>query len=93
MKLISQLFQDRPHSAMDTALYWIEYVIRYKGAKHLRPQSVELTWYQFYLIDVALVVIGASILICYIMYLVMKYIIFAIIIKRFSRRCIKVKTG
>ncbi|XP_044739922.1 UDP-glycosyltransferase UGT5-like [Chrysoperla carnea] len=93
VKLVSQLFQDRPQSAMDTAIYWIEYVIRYKGAKHLQPQSVELAWYQFYLIDVALVVIGASILICYIMFLAMKYIIFAIITKRFSRRCIKVKTG
>lgn len=48
----SVLIQDNPLSAMDTALYWIEYVIRHKGAPHLRSAAQDLKWYQLYLLDV-----------------------------------------
>jgi hypothetical protein len=37
---------------MDTAIYWVEYVIRHKGAPHLRVAGLDLPWYQYHLIDV-----------------------------------------
>ncbi|XP_017087039.3 UDP-glucosyltransferase 2-like [Drosophila bipectinata] len=52
MKKASKIFRDRPLSAMDTAMYWIDYVIEHKGAPHLVSVGVELPWYQFYLLDV-----------------------------------------
>ena len=36
---------------MDTAIYWIEYVIR-NGAKSLRSPSLDLYWWQVELLDV-----------------------------------------
>ncbi|XP_054285629.1 UDP-glycosyltransferase UGT5-like isoform X1 [Macrosteles quadrilineatus] len=51
-KALSQRFQDRPMSPLDTAVFWTEYVIRHKGAPHLRSAAVDLTWYQYYLLDV-----------------------------------------
>ncbi|XP_018319636.1 UDP-glucuronosyltransferase 2B31 [Agrilus planipennis] len=53
----SKLFRDRPQSALDTALYWTEYTLKYKGVPHLRSVSADLAWYQYYLIDVACVII------------------------------------
>ncbi|KAL7306833.1 hypothetical protein TKK_0000994 [Trichogramma kaykai] len=47
----SKLFRDRPMSAMDSAIYWIEYTIR-NGPIVLRPPSLNLTWWQLGLIDV-----------------------------------------
>ncbi|KAJ9582122.1 hypothetical protein L9F63_003536 [Diploptera punctata] len=47
-KRMSQIFKDRPHSAMDTAIYWTEYVIRHNGAPHLRSAALDLSWYQYY---------------------------------------------
>ncbi|XP_030760946.1 UDP-glucuronosyltransferase 2B15-like [Sitophilus oryzae] len=48
----SRVYHDRPMKPLDTAIYWIEYVIRNKGAEHLRLPSTKLPWYKLYLIDV-----------------------------------------
>lgn len=48
----SVLIQDIPMTAMDTALYWIDYVLRHKGAPHLRSAAQDLKWHELYLLDV-----------------------------------------
>ncbi|KAK9499200.1 hypothetical protein O3M35_002279 [Rhynocoris fuscipes] len=48
----SAIFKDKPISPMDNAIYWIEYVIRHKGAPHLRPAVLDLYWYQRLMLDV-----------------------------------------
>uniref|UniRef100_A0A3Q2G0J2 UDP-glucuronosyltransferase n=1 Tax=Cyprinodon variegatus TaxID=28743 RepID=A0A3Q2G0J2_CYPVA len=50
---LSQLHRDRPMSPMDTAIFWIEYVIRNKGAAHLKPAGFSLPWYSYFCLDVA----------------------------------------
>ncbi|XP_053963962.1 UDP-glucosyltransferase 2-like [Anastrepha ludens] len=52
IKRISRIYRDRPMGPRETALYWIDYVIRHKGARHLRAAGLDLKWYQFYLLDV-----------------------------------------
>ncbi|OXU25050.1 hypothetical protein TSAR_016515 [Trichomalopsis sarcophagae] len=47
----SQLFRDRPQTAIDTANYWIEYVKR-NGKNSLRSATMDFTWWQIYLLDV-----------------------------------------
>ncbi|GJQ84873.1 hypothetical protein Trydic_g18401 [Trypoxylus dichotomus] len=42
---ISRLFKDRPMSALDTAIYWVEYVVRHNGAPHLRSMGADLPCY------------------------------------------------
>lgn len=39
-------------SPMDTAIYWIEYVARHKGAHHMRTAAVGMPLYQYLLLDV-----------------------------------------
>ncbi|XP_037926211.1 UDP-glycosyltransferase UGT4-like [Hermetia illucens] len=58
MQRISTIFRDRPMPALDTAMYWIEYVIRYKGASQIRSAGRDLPWYSFYLLDIAAIVLG-----------------------------------
>ncbi|XP_066903205.1 UDP-glycosyltransferase UGT5 [Halyomorpha halys] len=53
--LRSQIMKDKPLSVMDNAVYWVEYVFRHKGAPHLRSAAVELSWYQYLLLDVIVV--------------------------------------
>ncbi|KAH8269649.1 hypothetical protein KR018_012619 [Drosophila ironensis] len=62
MKQASKVFRDRPLGAMDTAMYWIDYVIEHRGAPHLVSVGVELPWYQFYLLDVIGLALAAIIL-------------------------------
>ncbi|KAH8263949.1 hypothetical protein KR038_010325, partial [Drosophila bunnanda] len=52
MEKASKVFRDRPLSAMDTAMYWINYVIEHRGAPHIVSAGVHLPWYQFYLLDI-----------------------------------------
>ncbi|KAJ3642498.1 hypothetical protein Zmor_025269 [Zophobas morio] len=53
----SDLFHDRPVSPLDTAVYWVEYVIKHRGAPHLRVAGVDLPWYQYLLLDVIAAII------------------------------------
>lgn len=41
-------------NARDTATYWVEYVIRHHGAKHLRYSGADLNFWQFNSVDVVL---------------------------------------
>ncbi|XP_026290580.2 UDP-glucosyltransferase 2-like [Frankliniella occidentalis] len=58
---IAALFSDRPRSAMDEAVWWTEYVVRHRGARHLRPLGADLPLYQYLLLDVAAVVLAVGI--------------------------------
>ncbi|XP_004419184.1 PREDICTED: UDP-glucuronosyltransferase 2B31-like [Ceratotherium simum simum] len=51
MKL-SRIQHDQPVKPLDRAVFWIEFVMRHKGAKHLRPASHDLTWFQYHSLDV-----------------------------------------
>lgn len=55
----SQLYRDRPLNASQTTAYWLEYVIRHKGAEHLYSPARELNFFQLYLLDVRLLIYGS----------------------------------
>ncbi|KAL7630187.1 UNVERIFIED_CONTAM: hypothetical protein RMT77_019674 [Armadillidium vulgare] len=56
MKEISQyrslLMKDRLVEPEEEAAYWVEYVIRHKGAPHIMSPISMMTWYEIYNIDV-----------------------------------------
>nr|XP_036672845.1 UDP-glycosyltransferase UGT5 [Drosophila suzukii] len=62
MDKASRIFRDRPLGAMDTAIYWINYVIEHRGAPHMVAAGVHLRWYQFYLLDVSLIILIITVL-------------------------------
>ncbi|XP_049742111.1 UDP-glucuronosyltransferase 2B31-like isoform X3 [Elephas maximus indicus] len=49
---LSAIHHDQPIKPLDRAVFWIEFVMRHKGAKHLRPAALSLTWYQYHSLDV-----------------------------------------
>ncbi|XP_076721326.1 UDP-glucuronosyltransferase 2B31-like isoform X3 [Callospermophilus lateralis] len=51
MKL-SRIQHDQPVKPLDRAVFWIEFVMRHKGAKHLRVAAHDLSWFQYYSLDV-----------------------------------------
>ncbi|XP_055054769.1 UDP glucuronosyltransferase 5 family, polypeptide G1 [Misgurnus anguillicaudatus] len=71
MQKLSELHRDLPLSPLDTATFWIEYVMRHKGAAHLRSQGVNMPWYSYHSLDVVAVLLSfpliglwASIYVC-----------------------------
>ncbi|XP_028746244.1 UDP-glucuronosyltransferase 2B17-like isoform X2 [Peromyscus leucopus] len=49
---LSTIHHDQLVKPLDRAIFWIEFVMRHKGAKHLRPLAFNLTWYQYHSLDV-----------------------------------------
>lgn len=54
---MSQIFRDRPMKPLQSAVYWIEYVLRYDGAKHMQSPAVHMNVFQKSSFDVILVLI------------------------------------
>uniref|UniRef100_A0A3Q2XYG6 glucuronosyltransferase n=1 Tax=Hippocampus comes TaxID=109280 RepID=A0A3Q2XYG6_HIPCM len=52
MKRLSALHRDRPIDPLDLSVYWTEFVMRHKGAKHLKAAVHDLNWFQYFCLDV-----------------------------------------
>lgn len=82
VKMRSKLMHDQPIKPIDLAVYWIEFVIRHKGAPHLRSAGLDLKWYQREMIDI----------ICFlILAITALFIVFYITLKKILKLCFKQK--
>lgn len=51
---------------IDVATHWIEFVIKHRGAPHLRNPGLQLRWYKYYCIDVVGVALLVVLFVIYI---------------------------
>jgi len=63
MQRLSRLHRDKPMKPLDSALFWIEFVMRHKGAAHLRTESYKMPWYSYHSVDVMLFLVTATLLV------------------------------
>ncbi|XP_029930512.1 UDP-glucuronosyltransferase 1-1-like isoform X1 [Myripristis murdjan] len=49
---LSALHKDRPFDPLELSVYWTEFVMRHKGATHLRAAAHDLNWVQYHCLDV-----------------------------------------
>jgi len=68
MKEISVRYRDQPALPLDTAIYWVEYVLRHKGAPHLHSAGIDLSFFQYHNIDAFAVIFGGLFLVLYLFY-------------------------
>lgn len=59
---VSQRYRDQPLTPLETAVFWTEYVLRHRGAPHLRSASVDLNFVQYHNLDVLTILGGAALL-------------------------------
>ncbi|KAB0792025.1 hypothetical protein PPYR_13986 [Photinus pyralis] len=68
LKELAELSIDQPMTGLERAVWWIEYVLRHKGAKHLQSPAISLPFYQHYFLDViavlVLIVFGTMYTLC-----------------------------
>jgi glucuronosyltransferase len=62
MEALAVIMKDRPMSALDTALWWIEYVLRNPDTSSLKPLALNQAWYERRLLDVWGFLLGALLL-------------------------------
>ncbi|XP_030764393.1 UDP-glucuronosyltransferase 2C1-like isoform X3 [Sitophilus oryzae] len=87
----SRLFHDRPMKPMDTAVYWVEYVIRNNGAKHLRVAGADQAWYEYYLVDVSLFLLACLVVVFEISKFVLKKVFLVVKSKLSPKQKLKTK--
>ncbi|XP_056630363.1 uncharacterized protein LOC130440939 [Diorhabda sublineata] len=75
---LSKRFKDRPMSPMNTALYWINYIVENKGAPYMKSAAVNMPTYQYLLLDVVAVLL---------ILLFMSFYIFYRFVKIMSKLC------
>ncbi|CAH0547842.1 unnamed protein product [Brassicogethes aeneus] len=85
---LKQLILDEPMSGVEKAVWWTEYVIRHKGAKHLANPITELPLYQYYQLDVYSI-LGALCILIVVMIQKSAKIVFHFCVKLFGRFIIK----
>ncbi|XP_015235799.1 PREDICTED: UDP-glucuronosyltransferase 2C1-like [Cyprinodon variegatus] len=74
MQRLSSLHRDQPMPPMDQATFWIEYVIRHKGATHLRTQAYKLPWYSYHCLDVLVVLIAVIMGLLFLVFAVFRFL-------------------
>jgi len=79
---LSSIMRDQLVSGKDTAVYWVEHVIKHNGTKHLKLASQDMPFYQYYLLDVVLFVTAIGLVVT----AVLVYIL--VLLKRLVRRLV-----
>lgn len=73
-QLLSQIHKDQPGHPVSRTVYWINYILRHNGAKHLHSAVHSIPSYQYFLLDVALVMLVGSLIILYTLSRIVKLI-------------------
>ncbi|EDV43006.1 uncharacterized protein Dana_GF16729, isoform B [Drosophila ananassae] len=60
---IAERYRDQPQPALDRAVWWTEYIIRHKGAPHLRSTARDLNFFQLHSLDTLTVLFGIPLLV------------------------------
>jgi len=71
---LSRRFKDRPNTPKEEVIYWTEYVIKHKGAHHLKTAALKLSWYQYFLIDILITIVLIALVGLSVIFLLLKAI-------------------
>ncbi|CAH1989793.1 unnamed protein product [Acanthoscelides obtectus] len=52
IKSLAEIMLDEPMSGVDKVIWWTEYVIRHKGARHFRNHILDIPLYQYFMLDI-----------------------------------------
>ncbi|VVD02541.1 unnamed protein product [Leptidea sinapis] len=85
---VSRRYLDRPMSALDTAVFWLEYVIRNNGAPYMKSPAIELNWWAYTMLDVY---IFLAVTLTLTMFVIIKILIFVKMILMTQKSNIKSK--
>lgn len=92
MEKLSRRFLDRPLSALETACFWIAYIIK-NGSKALRSPTLDLAWWQIALLDIYAFIISIALLLIVIFTYLSMYIIKKLSAKKTEKLCTNKKNN
>ncbi|KAG6465170.1 UDP-glycosyltransferase [Manduca sexta] len=76
LKKLKSIMYDTPQTPLERAVWWTEYVLRHKGAQHLKSPAANMTYAEYFMLDFVLTLIGvqsvALVILVYIIYYVIR---------------------
>lgn len=90
MLKLKAINEDKPRNHLENVIWWIEFVIRHKGASHLHTSIAHDPWYQRYDIDI-IAILSIAIFVILVCTLVLIYKLLQIIFNRNTKKQIDVK--
>ncbi|KAM3955427.1 UDP-glycosyltransferase UGT5-like [Aphomia sociella] len=72
---LRDLLQDLPLSPLQRAVWWTEYVLRHGGAKQLRAPAANMSWSQYYELELLLIILLVVLVQCCLLYSFLKILI------------------
>ncbi|XP_037301124.1 UDP-glucosyltransferase 2 [Manduca sexta] len=58
MKKVKSIMYDTPQTPLERAVWWTEFVLRHKGAQHLKPPAANMSYTEYYMLDFVLTLLG-----------------------------------
>ncbi|XP_023655098.2 2-hydroxyacylsphingosine 1-beta-galactosyltransferase [Paramormyrops kingsleyae] len=74
-RLLSNIHKDQPGHPVSRAVYWIDYILRHRGADHLRSAVYGIPTHQYFLLDVVAALAGALLAVAYAAYRVARLVV------------------
>ncbi|XP_025834232.1 uncharacterized protein LOC108744101 [Agrilus planipennis] len=72
---LSDIAFDQPMTGVEKAVWWIEYVIRHKGARHLRNPLLDMPLYQYLFLDIIALVLSVLAFAIFVIVFAIKYLL------------------
>lgn len=63
---LSAIYHDNLVHPMEESIFWIEYVCRHNGAKHLKSHAINMSWPSYLMLDVIAVLLLAAYLVLFV---------------------------
>ncbi|GAB1288095.1 2-hydroxyacylsphingosine 1-beta-galactosyltransferase [Apodemus speciosus] len=71
---LSEIHKDQPGHPVNRTTYWIDYILRHDGAHHLRSAVHQISFCQYFLLDIAFVLLLGAVLLYFILSYVTKFV-------------------
>ncbi|XP_061384702.1 UDP-glucosyltransferase 2-like [Danaus plexippus] len=72
---LRKIMRDETQTPLEKAVWWTEYVIRHKGAAHLRARGAHMPWTEYYEINLIIVLISILFIVTAVLVVTLKLII------------------
>lgn len=82
--VVSQRAKDQPMASVDTAVWWVEYVMR-QNTTHLKSPSMKQSWWKKRLLDVWLIVYAILFITAFAVYRTARFFV-CLIVRRLMKR-------
>ncbi|VVC99415.1 unnamed protein product [Leptidea sinapis] len=78
--VLKKVMMEESITSLDKSVWWIEYVLRHGGAKHLRGPAANMSWTDYYEMELLLLIILFIMSLIYLIFYLVKVFVFLVII-------------